>query len=145
MRVSRMTVSAAGVAVAALVGAQSAAAFDCIRVSSSVTGMNASEHSGHWFTIDVSTREAVQQTFTVLGDPVPTDEQADCFVASYAATGDPDHFAIGQGVGGPRGVLAWRNTTTVGDGRGIDHLEASSIVGSYLAAIEACDIPVTDG
>ena len=139
---SRTALFAVGVA-ALLVGSQSASAQDCIRVSSSVTGMKASERSGHWFTIDVSTRASVQETFAALGDPLPTDEQADCFVAVYAATGNPDHFAIGQGVAGPRGVLTWRNTTTVGDGRGIDHLEASSIVASYLDAIEACDIPVT--
>ncbi len=139
-----IAVIAAGT-VAALVGAQGAAAQDCLRVSSSLTGMTASERSGRWFTIDVSSREAVQQTFAVLGDPVPTDEQADCFVEAYAATGDPDHFAVGQGVAGPIGVLAWRNTEAMGDGRGIDHLEASSIVSSYLAAIDTCDIPVTDG
>ena len=48
---------ALAVVVLALVGAGSAFAFDCIRVSSSLNGLQQSTKSGNWLLFDLSTPE----------------------------------------------------------------------------------------
>jgi hypothetical protein len=136
--------TAAAVLAVSFVVAGSAAAFDCIRVSASVRGLEQSTNSSNWFAFDLSSVEGVQRAFTALEDPPPTVEQAQCFVETYAATGQPRSFAVGIGVAGPRGVLAFRNAKTTGDGKGVDHLESSGIPAAFLATVEACGVEVTD-
>lgn len=126
------------VGIAALVLTSTAVAFDCIRVSSSLQGLEQSTRSGRWIVFDLSSVEGVQRTRELVGEPVPTDEQAACFVEEYAASGRPQFFALGVGVAGPNGVLAWRNIRTVADGKGIDHLEASGIIEAADAAAAIC-------
>jgi hypothetical protein len=123
--------------------AGSAAAFDCIRVSSSLSGLEQSTRSGNWLLFDLSSVGGLQRTLANIGEPVPTDEQAQCFVARYAASGQPRYFAVGIGVAGPKGVLARRNTNTMDDGKGIDHLEASGILPAIDAAVAACGVAIT--
>lgn len=138
-------VAAAAVAAAALALAGTAAAFDCVRVSASLRGLEQSQGSGKWFLIDVSSVEGVQRTFELLGDPVPSDEDAACFVSAYASSGQPASFAIGIGVAGPNGVLMHRNgTRATSDGKGVDRLESSRIADAYLNAIDVCGLEVTD-
>ena len=128
----------AAVAVTALAAAGPALGFDCIRVSSSLQGLQQSTRSGNWLLIDVSSGAAVQRTLESIGEPVPTDAQAQCLASMYAATGQPLYFAIGIGVAGPNGVLAYRNTNTTDNGKGIDHLENSSVLAALDAAEAAC-------
>ncbi len=133
------------VGVVSLAVASSAGAFDCIRVSSSLQGLQQSTRSGNWLLFDVSSVGGVQRTFELLEDPAPSDAQAQCFVSRYAASGQPSFFALGIGVAGPKGILAFRNErAAMGDGKGIDQLESSGIPAAYLAAVETCDIEVTD-
>lgn len=132
------------VGIAALVLASTAAAFDCIRVSSSLQGLEQSTRSGKWIVFDLSSVEGLQRTLEMIGEPVPTAEQAACFVAEYTTSGQPRFFALGVGVAGPNGVLAWRNVRTVADGKGIDHLEASGIIEAADAAAETCGIELSE-
>lgn len=130
----------AAAALAALAVTSSALAFDCIRVSSSWQGLQASTRSGNWLLFDISSAAGVQGTFGRLGDPVPSTEQAQCFASAYASSGQPLFFALGIGVAGPNGVLAHRNSNSTGDGRGVDHLEASGILPAVFSAADACGI-----
>jgi hypothetical protein len=122
----------------------SAGAFDCIRVSSSLEGLQQSTRSGNWLLFDLSSAAAVQRTLGDIGEPVPSTAQAQCFASAYAASGQPLFFALGIGVAGPNGVLALRNANTTGDGKGIDHLEASGILPAIFAATEACGIELSE-
>jgi hypothetical protein len=142
MRHRFAAVTAAVVASLALAG--SAFAFDCIRVSSSLQGLKQSTQSGNWLLFDFSSVTGLQETLTSIGEPVPTTEQAACFVSAYGASGQPLYFALGIGVAGPNGVLAHRNTNTTGDGKGIDHLEASGILPAIFAAAEECGVEISE-
>lgn len=130
----------AGVVASALVLSATAAAFDCIRVSSSPQGLQESTRSGNWLLFDFSSVEGLQSTLARIGEPAPSEEDAACFVSTYASSGQPQFFAIGIGVAGPNGVLAHRNTNTTGDGKGIDHLEDSAIGLAADAALATCGI-----
>ena len=134
-----------------LVAVGSAAAFDCIRVSSSLQGLQQSTKSGKWTAFDLSSVGGVQQAFAIFteGAVVPTDQQAACFVKAYAGSGQPRFFALGTGVaggftGGP-GVLAHNNPNTrvLSNGTGIDHFEDSGIVPALLDAAGGCGIDVS--
>lgn len=138
------------VLVLALVGAGSAFAFDCIRVSSSLQGLQQSTRSGNWIVFDFSTPEAFQASLTEFG-VVLTDEQAECGAEAYAESGQPLYFALGIGVAGGEnenasagGVLAHNNpnTSVLSNGTGIDHFEDSGIIPALEAAAETCGIPV---
>ena len=130
--------------IVSLVLTSTAVAFDCIRVSSSLQGLEQSTKSGKWFVFDLSSVSGLQRTLEAIGETTPTDEQAACFVSTYAQSGQPRFFAVGIGVAGPNGVLAWRNVRTVADGKGIDHLEASGIVQAAEAAAAACGIELSE-
>jgi hypothetical protein len=134
----------AAVVVASLAIAGTTAAFDCIRVSSSLQGLQQSTRSGNWLLFDLSSAEGVQQTFANVGETVPSDTQAQCFVSAYATSRQPLYFALGIGVAGPNGVLAHRNTNTTGDGKGIDHFEESAILPAIFAAAEVCGIELSE-
>jgi hypothetical protein len=141
----RYRVAALAITVAASLSvASSAGAFDCIRVSSSLQGLQQSTRSGNWLLFDVSSATAVQRTFESIGEPVPSTTQAQCFASAYGASGQPLFFALGIGVAGPNGVLAQQNTNTTGDGNGIDHLEDSGILPAVFAAAEACGIELSE-
>jgi hypothetical protein len=119
-------------------------AFDCIRVSSSLQGLQKSTKSGNWLLFDLSSGASVQATFERIGAPVPTSEQAACLSSAYAASGQPLYFALGIGVAGPNGVLAFNNSNTMGDGKGVDHLEASGILAAAEAAAQACGLELSE-
>jgi hypothetical protein len=141
MRYRFAVLTAAVVATLALAG--SAVAFDCIRVSSSLQGLKQSTKSGNWLLFDLSSASGVQETFASVGEAVPTPAQAACFVSAYGESGQPLYFALGIGVAGPNGVLAHRNTSTTGDGKGIDHLERSGILPAIFAAADECGITLS--
>lgn len=133
-------IALAAAAAAALVVAGSALGFDCIRVSSSLQGLEQSTRSGNWLLFDISSVEGLLATLERIGEPTPSAEEAACVVEEYASSGQPRFFALGIGVAGPNGVLAFRNTNTTSDGRGIDHLEATGIIAAADAAMAACGI-----
>jgi hypothetical protein len=144
---------AIGVAVLALglVGVGSAAAFDCIRVSSSLQGLKQSTKSGHWLLFDLSTPQAAKETFAGISEGAIqlSDQQAGCFVTAYAASGQPRFWALGLGVaggfnGGP-GVLAGhnKNTRVLSNNKGIDHFEDSAIIPAVFGAAETCGIDLS--
>jgi hypothetical protein len=129
---------AIAVIVASLALASSAAAFDCIRVSSSLHGLQQSTKSGNWLLFDFSTAEAVQETLANIGETV-TEAEAECFAEVYGESGQPRFFALGIGVAGPNGVLAFHNATqAMGDGKGIDHLVQSGNSAAFEAAAAEC-------
>ena len=140
--------------VLALTVTGSAAAFDCIRVSSSLQGLQQSTKSGHWLLFDFSSAPGVQQTLATIseGAIVVSDEQAACFVDAYGASGQPRFFALGLGVaggfhGGP-GVLAHNNPNdrVLSNGKGIDHLDDSPILPALFAAAAGCGVSIpTEG
>jgi hypothetical protein len=142
----RLTVLFAVLALA-LIGTGSALAFDCIRVSSSLQGLQQSTKSGNWALFDLSSGPALQQSLAALGEEV-TSEQAACASAAYKAAGDdlPLYFALGFGVAGRNGVLAHNNPneSVLGNLKGIDHLEASPIGAALFGAAEQCGIPVDE-
>lgn len=130
---------ALAVLVVALVGAGSAFGFDCIRVSSSLQGLKQSTKSGNWLLFDFSSAEAVQATFESIGEDV-TEAEAECFAEFYGASGQPLYFALGIGVAGPNGVLAFHNAKpSMGDGKGIDHLEQTGIFEVFEAGAAECE------
>ena len=144
---------AIGVAVLAfgLVGVSSAAAFDCIRVSSSLQGLKQSTKSGHWLLFDLSTPQAAKDTFAGISEGAIqlSDQQASCFVTAYAASGQPRFWALGLGVaggfnGGP-GVLAGhnKNTRVLSNNKGIDHFEDSAIIPAVFDAADSCGIDLS--
>lgn len=132
--------AATSVVAAALALSGTAAAFDCIRVSASLQGLEQSTRSGNWLMFDLSSVDGLLRTLAVIGEPTPSTEQAECFVAAYGASGQPRFFAIGIGVAGPNGVLAHRNDNSTADGKGIDHLESSGILPAIDRAVAACGI-----
>jgi len=87
------------VLVLGLAAAGSAFAFDCIRVSSSLQGLQQSTKSGKWLLFDLSSGPALQQTLAEIGVEL-TSEQAQCASAAYAESGQPLYFALGIGVAG---------------------------------------------
>ena len=135
-----------------LVGVGSAAAFDCIRVSSSLQGLKQSTmRSGNWLLFDLSTPQGATDTLAGISEGAIqlTPQQADCFVNAYAALGQPRFFALSIGLaggehGGP-GVLAHnnKNTRVLSNSKGIDHLEVSPIVPAVFAAGESCEIDLS--
>jgi hypothetical protein len=135
-----------------LVGVGSAAAFDCIRVSSSLQGLKQSTmKSGNWLLFDLSTPQAATDTFAMISDGAIqlTDQEASCFVTAYAASGQPRFWALGIGLaggehGGP-GVLAHnnKNTRVLSNNKGIDHFEDSPIVPAVFGAAETCGIDLS--
>jgi len=142
--------------------ANSASAFDCIRVSSSLEGLKSSaSHSGNWLLFDLSTASGVKTTFATIGAGTLTDQQASCFATEYAKSGQPRFFALGVGVAGGKktstnshgaradadgfGVIAWQhgNDAVLSDGHGIDHFEDSPILGAVFTAATTCSIPLS--
>jgi hypothetical protein len=145
---------------AGLAIAGSALAFDCIRVSSSLEGLQNSTKSGNWLLFDLSSAEGAQRTF---GEDVDlTDAQAQCFATAYGESGQPLYFALGIGVAGGKkdstnssgaradagafGVIAWHNKNEVvlSNGKGIDHFEDSAILPAIFDAAVSCGIEIPE-
>jgi hypothetical protein len=140
----RLTVLIAVLALA-LVATSSALAFDCIRVSSSLTGLQQSTQSGKWALFDLSSGPAFQQSLAALGETIGA-EQAKCVSDAYKAANVPLYFALGFGVAGPNGVLAHHNPndSVLGNLRGIDHLDDSPVGAALFGAAETCGVPLGD-
>lgn len=126
-----------GVAVVALTVTSSALAFDCMRVSSSLQGLQQSaSHSGMWLYFDMTDGgNGIPEILDFL--EVPSDPTTvACFQDAYdqAVASDPTlplYFALGFGVAGGfhngPGVLAHNNPNenVLSNGTGIDHFEAT--------------------
>jgi hypothetical protein len=158
----RASVAALVVLVLAAMTATSASAFDCIRVSSSLQGLTQStSKSGMWLLFDFSSAAGAQATFERVAGGTVSDEQAACFAAAYAETGQPRFFALGTGVAGGKksstksqgaraaangfGVIAWHNGNDVvlSDGHGIDHFDDSPILGAVFQSAAGCGIQLS--
>ena len=133
MRRRLVTLVAAPVAAAALaLTATPAFAFDCLRASSSMQGLQQSTKSGNWlyFTIQDFAQGAADEGAI-------TQDQADCAVAAWIAAGEPQYFALGVGVAGARGATQSGRITedsfyelahnaplkVMVNGKGVDHFE----------------------
>ena len=127
--------------VAALALAGSAFAFDCIRVSSSLQGLQQSTKSGNWLLFDLSSPTAVQQTGARVGEDF-TLAQATCVANAYAQSGLTPYFALGIGVAGKNGVLAGHNPNekVLSNVKGIDHLEESPVGAALFGALAQCGL-----
>ena len=136
-----------GVTAVALVVASSALAFDCMRVSSSATGLQQSaSNSGMWIYFDMTDGgNGVVEILSHFGLPAST---APCFQAAYDAAVAanptlPKYFALGNGVAGGNnngpGVLAHNNPNdnVLANGTGIDHFD-DTVLPVLLAAVPTC-------
>lgn len=128
--------------VLALALSGSALAFDCIRVSSSLQGLQNSTKSGNWALFDLSSGASAKQTLGDLGIDLTVTE-ARCVSEHYLASGLRPYFALGIGVAGINGVLAHNNPndSVLGNLKGIDHFEDSPIGAALFGAAAACGIP----
>ena len=157
----RVAAFAAGLGCALAVSA-SAFAFDCIRVSASYQGLvQSTSSSGNWTLFDFSSPSALQATLTGFGVTL-TSDQAQCAYTAYAGSKQPQFFALGTGVAGGKktstnsngaraqadgfGVIAWhnQNLAVLGNGSGIDHLEASGIFPALMGAAATCGIDISE-
>lgn len=142
----RLAVGAVATGSALALTAGPALAFDCIRVSSSPQGLEQSAaHGGNWEVLQVS---------DLLGMVGVTGDDAACVLDTLAAAGKPLELAIGVGVAGGHamemgkpvggsGILAIQAPEkVVSDGRGIDHLSDSPIVGDIIAAGTQCGVTI---
>ncbi len=143
MRIVRSVGRASLLAVAlALVLVTSVFAHECYNASASAQGaLSKAEHSQTWV-LAADVREIISTGgsgfFPVGSFPVLDACQQQVFLGSYAQTGFPLVFTVGgkQAVG-QGGVIAENNpnmaTTLGGNGKGIDHLEATG--DAILAAV----------
>ncbi len=121
----------------------SALAMDCMRVSSSLQGLQQSTKSGNWLLFDMTpSGSGVATVLAFFGVPV-TSSQLACFQTAYSNSAGPTYFALGIGVAGLRtgngpGVLAHNAPEKVlMNGTGIDHLDLT-VVPVFLAAAPTC-------
>jgi hypothetical protein len=136
-----------GVAVVALTVTSSALAFDCMRVSSSATGLqHSTSNSGRWLYFDMTdSGNGITQILEFFGAPT---EAAPCFQSAYdaAVAANPKlplYFALGIGVAGGQtngpGVIAHNNPNhrVLSNGTGIEHFE-DTVLPVILAAAPSC-------
>lgn len=144
----------------ALAAAGTAYAFDCIRVSKTLTGLKQSTKSGNWLLFNFGSADGVYDTFANVFGPELSDDDAACIAAEYAESGQPKYFAVGIGVAGAGnentngkrgetggyGVLAWNNKNyrVLSDGHGIDSLEHSPIVGAVIGSAIECGVEIPE-
>jgi hypothetical protein len=124
-----------------------ALAFDCMRVSSSLQGLQQSTTSGLWLAFDMTpSGGGVAQVLEFFGIPV-TSEQLACLQSAYTSSGAPTYFALGTGVAGGKtgngpAVLAHNAPAKVlANGTGIDHFD-DTVAPVLLAAAPGCGVPV---
>lgn len=148
----------AAVLALAFAASGTAYAFSCIRVSSSLRGLEQSTKSGNWLLFDFGSAAGVKRTFADVFEVPLTDQQAACLATEYAKADQPKYFALGIGVAGGKkettndngargenyGVLAWNNKNyrVLGDGRGVDHIDNSPILSALFAAAATCGLPI---
>lgn len=109
----------------------SAFAFDCMRVSSSLQGLQQSTRSGNWTLVDLSNPTALHDSILAIsqGQVALTPSQAACVYQVYAASGQPQFFALGTGVAGgktgngPGVVASGAPSKVLTNGTGIDHFD----------------------
>ncbi|MEA2198467.1 MAG: hypothetical protein QOJ25_2518 [Solirubrobacteraceae bacterium] len=107
-----------------------ALAFDCMRVSSSLQGLQQSTNGGNWTAFDMTASGGgVAAVLSFFGVPV-SDAQLACFQTAYDNSGAPTYFALGTGVAGGKtngpGVLAHNAPEKVlTNGTGIDHFDST--------------------
>jgi hypothetical protein len=142
--------------VAALTVVSGAFAFDCIRVSSSLQGLEQSTKSGNWTLIRLDTAQGVHDSVYGLTEGAIdlTSAQATCAAAAYAASGEPLYFALGTGVAGGKktsvtpngarsagdgfGVIAWKAPDVIlSNGKGIDHAD-DTVIPALQTAVFGC-------
>ena len=144
----RRVLAVAAVAALASITASAALAHDCIRVSSSLRGLQQStEKSGNWLLFDLSSAESVQGTFERVAEAQLPIELAACVADEYAKSGVTPYFALGTGVAGRNGVIAWHNKhgdTVMANAKGIDHLESSPVGAALFGSLGACGIEVDE-
>ena len=133
-----------GVATAALAISSSALAFDCMRVSGSMQGLQQSTKSGNWLYFDMTASGGGVAEVLDHGGIHPTTQQLACFQAAYDASTDaPRYFALGIGVAGGKtgngpGVLAHNAPDDVlMNGTGIDHFD-DIVLPVFLDAVPTC-------
>lgn len=137
------------VAAVSMTVATPALAFDCIRVSSSLQGLQQSaSNSGMWESFDMSpTGSGVAQILDFFGISY-TPAQLSCLQSAYttAQASDPvlpTYFALGTGVAGGKtgngpGVLAHNAPEKVlSNGTGIDHFD-DTVLPVLLNAAPTC-------
>ena len=129
-----------GIVTAALAISGSALAFDCMRVSGSVKGLQQSTKSGNWLFFDMTPGGGgVEEVLDFFGIPVDATQLA-CFQTAYTNSTAPKYFALGIGVAGGRtghgtGVLAHQAPDKVlTNGTGIDHFD-DVVVPVFLGAL----------
>jgi hypothetical protein len=136
-----------GVTVVALILTSSALAFDCMRVSSSASGLqHSASKSGMWLYFDMTDGgNGVAEIVDFFGlDP----STVPCFQAAYdqAVVANPTlplYFALGTGVAGGNhsgpGVLAHHNPNdrVLMNGTGIEHFD-DTVLPVFLAAAPGC-------
>jgi hypothetical protein len=122
----------------------SALAFDCIRVSSSMQGLQQSTQSGNWLYFDMTDGTGIAQLLEFFEVPA-TQQQIMCLQTAYSASDAPRYFALGVGVAGGRtfngpGVLAHQAPDKVlMNGTGVEHLD-DTVIPVLEAAAPGCGI-----
>jgi hypothetical protein len=126
---------------AALAFVAGAYADDCMRVSSSLQGLQQSTKSGNWLAFDMTDGgNGVAMVVGFFGLPSTS---VPCFQSAYDASDAPRYFAIGVGVAGARAgngphVLAHNAPDTVlTNGTGIDHFD-DAVLPVFLNAAPSC-------
>lgn len=135
-------VSLAAVLVAALAVVAGASANDCMRVSSSLHGLQQSTASGNWLAFDMTDGGDGVATIVVGFAGLP-ESTVPCFQAAYDASNGPRYFALGIGVAGARAgngpqVLAHDAPDRIlQNGTGIDHFD-DVVLPIFLDALPTC-------
>lgn len=132
-----LTYAGAGLGLsAALVLGTGAAAFahECYNPNRSDQGNANATHSENWFTLVLP--DLLQEE---VENGIITQEQADCVIATYTATGAPLSFTVMTN--DTVGVIAANNPNDhlATNGKGIDHAFAAygeEIFGSYAACVD---------
>ena len=128
--------------VVALAVVAGASANDCMRVSSSLQGLQQSTASGKWLAFDMTdTGNGVADFVSFAGLPPST---VPCFQAAYDASSAPRYFALGIGVAGMNGSQNGPGVLASGapdkvltNGKGIDHFE-DAVLPVFLNALPGC-------
>jgi hypothetical protein len=123
----RLLVPATAVAAAVLLTSSSAFAMDCFVVKRSDRGATAAGHSSEWITIPLA---------EIMAEPPPDGfgfcpAQVDAALAALEAAGLPTVLATRSDKTLLEGTGADRNGKTA-DGKGIDHLEESPVIGQII-------------
>lgn len=150
--------SLCAVGLVALIGASSAAAFDCLRVSSSYQGLvQSTSNGGNWLLFNWTDQASIKFDLSLFATAPLSDAQAKCMTDGYQAAatqipGLPLYFALGAGVAGGKtgngpAVIAHNNPDKagqLGNLKGIDHLDASPIGAVIFTTAPGCGVTFSD-